>query len=102
MYQPSPVQGKNYKRAIIDIVFRAEVVEAFIVNDIKKVTVKDHLIDSLAGHFDDVVSTVDYDKPETGQKKYKYMAGDLTRLVGDSINLAGRTFDYVKLESEQP
>lgn len=102
MYQPSPVQGKNYKRAIIDIVLRAEVVEAFIVNDIKKVTIKGHLIDSLAGHFDDVVSTVDYDKPESGQEKYKYMAGDLTKLVGDSINLAGRTFDYVKLESEQP
>lgn len=67
MYQPSPVQGKNYKRAIIDIVFRAEVVEAFIVNDIKKVTIKGHLIDSLAGHFDDVVSTVDYDKPENEQ-----------------------------------
>lgn len=67
MYQPSPVQGKNYKRAIIDIVFRAEVVEEFIVNDIKKVTIKGHLIDSLAGHFDDVVSTVDYDKPETEQ-----------------------------------
>ena len=67
MYQPSPVQGENYKRAIIDIVFRAEVVEAFIVNDIKKVTIKGHLIDSLAGHFDDVVSTVDYDNPESEQ-----------------------------------
>ena len=67
MYQPSPVQGKNYKRAIIDVVFRAEVVETFIVNDIKKVTIRGHLIDSLAGHFDDVVSTVDYDKPETIQ-----------------------------------
>ncbi len=40
MYQPSPVQGENYKRAIIDIVFRAEVVEAFFVNDIKKVTIR--------------------------------------------------------------
>lgn len=30
------------------------------------------------------------------------MAGDLTKLVGDSINLAGRTFDYVKPENEQP
>lgn len=28
--------------------------------------------------------------------EYKYMSGDLTKLVGDSINLAGRTIDYEK------
>lgn len=67
MYQPSPVEGENYKRAIIDIVFRAEVVESFFVNDIKIAEVRGHLIDSLAGHFDDVVATVDYDKPEREQ-----------------------------------
>lgn len=64
MYQPAPVEGRNYKRAIIDIVFRAEVVESFFVNDIKIAEVRGHLIDSLAGHFDDVVATVDYDSLE--------------------------------------
>ena len=67
MYQPAPVEGENYKRAIIDIVFRAEVVESFLVNDIKIAEVRGHLIDSLAGHFDDVVATVDYSKPEKEQ-----------------------------------
>ena len=67
MYQPAPVEGRNYKRAIIDIVFRAEVVESFFVNDIAKAEVRGHLIDSLAGHFDDVVATVDYGKPEKEQ-----------------------------------
>lgn len=38
----------------------------------------------------------DIDVEEAFQEEYKYMAGDLTRLVGDSINLAGRTIDYEK------
>lgn len=32
MYQPNPVDGKNYKRAILDITLRAEVEEKFTVN----------------------------------------------------------------------
>lgn len=39
MYQPSPVDGMNYKRANIDITFRAEVLDEFNVNSVDKVTV---------------------------------------------------------------
>ena len=40
MYQPQPVDGKNYKRANIDITFRAEVLDEFIVNDIARVNIE--------------------------------------------------------------
>lgn len=39
-------------------------------------------------------SNVEVEEVYSGE--YKYMAGDLTKLVGDSINLAGRTIDYEK------
>lgn len=40
MYQSQPVDGKNYKRANIDITFRAEVLDEFIVNDITRVNIE--------------------------------------------------------------
>lgn len=40
MYQPSPVDGKNYKRAILDITLRAEVQDKFIVNNITGIEMK--------------------------------------------------------------
>lgn len=38
MLQPQPVDGKNYKRAILDIVFRAEVKDSFSVNTLNGVS----------------------------------------------------------------
>lgn len=39
MYQPQPVDGKNYKRAIIDITFRSEILDEFKVNSLDKVVI---------------------------------------------------------------
>lgn len=38
MFQPQPVDGKNYKRAILDITFRAEVKDSFSVNTMSSVS----------------------------------------------------------------
>lgn len=43
MYQSQPVNGKNYKRAIIDITLRAEVHGKFDVNPLSKVTITGYL-----------------------------------------------------------
>lgn len=40
MYQPNPVAGKNYKRAILDMTLRAEVQDKFTVNNMTGIEVE--------------------------------------------------------------
>ena len=59
MYQPQPVDGKNYKRANIDITFRAEILDEFFVNDIKQVTVEGILNTDLQDNIADIIINIE-------------------------------------------
>ena len=56
VYQSFPIDGMNYKRAIIDIRFRFERKEDFYSDKITRVETKGHLGDS----YDDFVADVDF------------------------------------------
>lgn len=58
MYQSYPVDNKNYKRAIIDIAFRAEIMEEFVVNAITGVQVIGKKYDPEYGEFGDITIDV--------------------------------------------
>lgn len=65
IYQPQPVDGKNYKRAILDITFRSEILDDFKVYSLDKVVV-DGALNGIeynfvdAGHtYDDMLTLVD-------------------------------------------
>ncbi len=45
-YQPQPVDGVNYKRAILDLTFRAEVIDSFDIFQIKDVSLEGDLLGS--------------------------------------------------------
>ena len=55
LYQPSPVDGTNYKRAILNITFSLEICEEFTVNTIKRVNITGDL-----ANVDDVNIDIDY------------------------------------------
>lgn len=55
-YQSLPVDGINYKRAIMGITFCFEIVEEFIVNTVKRV----HVNGNLVGNSDDVNVDINY------------------------------------------
>ena len=54
MYQPLPLSGMAYKRAIMNITLRAEVQESYIVKDIRQVEITGNLTDSLNGNAGDI------------------------------------------------
>lgn len=56
MYQSSPVDTVNYKRAIMNITFRAEVLQEYIVNNMSRIVFEGSLEDSIAGRFGEVVT----------------------------------------------
>lgn len=66
MYQPQPVDGKNYKRANIDITFRAEILDEFFVNDIKQVTVEGILNTEIQDNIADIIIIKNADNWEIG------------------------------------
>ena len=66
MYQPQPVDGKNYKRANIDITFRAEILDEFYVDDIRQVTVEGILNTDLQDNISDIIITKNIDNWEIG------------------------------------
>ena len=55
LYQPSPVDGVNYKRATLNITFSLEICEEFTVNTIKNVNITGDLADT-----NDVNIDIDY------------------------------------------
>ena len=55
LYQPSPIDGVNYKRAILNITFSLEICEEFTVNTIKRVNITGDL-----ANVDDVNIDIDY------------------------------------------
>lgn len=59
VYQSFSIDGKNFKRAIIDIYFRFERNENFYASLINKVETKGHLGES----YEDFTSTVDFTNP---------------------------------------
>lgn len=67
MYQPQPVDGKNYKRAILDITFRSEILDDFKVYSLDKVVV------------DGVLNNVNYELIDVGHT-YDDMLTISTRL----------------------
>ena len=66
MYQPQPVDGKNYKRANIDITFRAEILDEFFVNDIRQVTVEGIFNTELQDNIADIIIIKNRDNLEIG------------------------------------
>ena len=66
MYQPQPVDGKNYKRANIDITFRAEILDEFFVNDIRQVAVEGIFNTELQDNIADITITKNIDNWEIG------------------------------------
>lgn len=59
MYQPLPLSGTAYKRAIMNITLRAEIQEAYMVKDIRQVEITGNLTDDLEGNAGDVYLNVD-------------------------------------------
>ena len=55
LYQPNPIDGVNYKRAILNITFSLEICEEFTVNTIKRVNITGDL-----ANVDDVNIDIDY------------------------------------------
>ena len=60
MYQSQPVDGLNYKRAIMNMVLRAEIESDYIVNEMTRVNIEGQLIDDLAGKFGEVVVDIPF------------------------------------------
>lgn len=61
-YQPQPVQGNNYRRAILDITFRAEEIQEYTVNVMTGIDVEGDLIDTRVGNIGEVVVNVDFNE----------------------------------------
>lgn len=61
MYQPLPISGTAYKRAIMNITLRAEIQEAYMVKDIRQVEITSNLTNSLSIDTGDVYINVDKD-----------------------------------------
>lgn len=62
MYQSQPMDGSNYKRAITNITFRAEVLEEYVVNGIRRVETEGLLTDAEYGSVvDKVLVDVQYE-----------------------------------------
>lgn len=61
MYQPLPISGTAYKRAIMNITLRAEIQESYMVKDIRQVEITGNLTDSLGINTGDVYINVDKD-----------------------------------------
>ena len=59
VYQHTPVSGVAYKRAIIDLTLRTEVLEKYLVKDIKRVNIEGDLTDSLGGGVGEVVVDIE-------------------------------------------
>lgn len=62
MYQSQPVDNKNYKRAIVSIKFRSEVMNGYAVNPMNRLELTGDLVDSLAGKFDEVVVDIPFNE----------------------------------------
>lgn len=60
MYQTQPVAGKNYKNAIMNLVFRTEVSDDFTVNQISRVKIDGNLEDSVLPEKPTVTITREY------------------------------------------
>lgn len=61
MYQSQPVDGSNYKRAILNMTLRTEVLNEYKVNNINRIEVVGDLIDELAGKFGEVVVDIPFE-----------------------------------------
>lgn len=59
MYQPLPISGTAYKRAIMNITLRAEVLEKYMVKDIKRVNIEGNLTDSLNSNVSEVIVNIE-------------------------------------------
>lgn len=64
MYQPSPVQGVNYKRAILNITFRSEVSNEYVVNNFSGIGVSGSAIDPIAGKIGEINVDIDFNEKE--------------------------------------
>lgn len=60
VYQSAPVDGKNYKRAIVGMTFRSEIVDKFTVNEMNRVEFVGDIVDELAGKVDEVVVDIPF------------------------------------------
>ena len=60
LYQPLPISGTAYRRAIMNITLRAEVEDSFTVNSLNRVLIEGYIEDSLKGYAGDVVADVTY------------------------------------------
>lgn len=60
MYQPNPIDGVNYKRAIMNITFSIDVCEEFTVNTVKNVHIDGSLDYEDINDVDNVVVDIDY------------------------------------------
>lgn len=60
MYQSQPVNGTNYKRAILNITLRAEVLNQYTVNAMKGIEVVGDIVDSIAGKTGEILVDVDF------------------------------------------
>lgn len=61
MYQSQPVDGKNYKRAIMNMVLRAEILNEYTVNEMNRIEMVGDLVDELAGKTGEVVVDIPFD-----------------------------------------
>ena len=60
MYQSQPIDGRNYKRAIIDTTLRAEVIDEYKVNPMNRVEFVGNIVDDLAGKTGEVVVDIPF------------------------------------------
>lgn len=64
MYQPSPVQGENYKRAIINMTFRSEVSNDYVVNKFSGIGVSGIITNPEESGLGEISVDVDFNEKE--------------------------------------
>ena len=59
LYQPLPISGTAYRRAIMNITLRAEVLEKYMVKDIRHVNIEGELKDGLNSNVSEVIVDIE-------------------------------------------